>query len=502
MRLTMQGLRGAFVLKAVLALGVVALADRLIWQGQGYAGVLGLIGLALVGALVAARPAVRRDRRALAAAGLAATYAAAMVWDPSLLAFVLFWVAIGLATLMPQTARFGDGWTWLQRLFVHGLRALFGPLIDAFRLARARTRRPASRLGLRHTLPALALPLFGSAVIVALFSAANPVIEGWLAALAPPQFDVDSLARMLLGGLIFVLAWGVLRPRGPRWTLGTFDGSGDLAIPGVSAGSVVLSLIAFNALFLVQNTMDLAFLWGWAELPEGLTLAQYAHRGAYPLIVTALLAALFVLVTLRPGSRTATMPLARRLVALWIAQNLLLVASSALRTWDYVEAYSLTILRISALLWMGLVAAGLVLVLWRMWVGKSASWLINANLAAAGVLLTAVCFVDLGAAAARWNLRHAREIDGTGARLDLCYLESLDSSALPALVGLEQRRLPDPLGREVHALRWHLQESLRGRQRDGGWSLLGELRLARADAAFDPRTQTVPDFEGCRGRYD
>ena len=34
---------------------------------------------------------------------------------------------------------------------------------------------------------------------------------------------------------------------------------------------------------------------------------------------------------------------------LWIAQNLLLVASTMLRTLDYVEAYSLTELRIAAL---------------------------------------------------------------------------------------------------------------------------------------------------------
>ena len=38
--------------------------------------------------------------------------------------------------------------------------------------------------------------------------------------------------------------------------------------------------------------MDAAWLWGLAPLPEGLTLASYAHRGAYPLVVTALLAVL------------------------------------------------------------------------------------------------------------------------------------------------------------------------------------------------------------------
>jgi hypothetical protein len=250
----------------------------------------------------------------------------------------------------------------------------------------------------------------------------------------------------------------------------------------VNTASVVLSLIAFNALFALQNAMDLAYLSGWAELPGGMTLAQYAHRSAYPLVATALLAALFVLVALRPGSQTANTPLARRLVTLWIAQNLLLVASAAYRTWDYVEAYSLTELRIAALAWMALVAVGLVLVLWRIVREHSAAWLINANLAAAGMLLGVICFIDLGGVAAQWNVRHAREIDGTGAGLDLCYLAGLGDSALPALVELEQRRLPGDLGRKVGAIRWQVQKSLEERIENGGWSLLGERRLAAAQA--------------------
>jgi hypothetical protein len=501
MQITIQRLRGGFALKGLTALAAIGLGDWLFWQGGNYAGALGLFGLALVAALLLARPAVRQDWRALIAAGFAALYAAAMVWDPSLLAFVLFWTAIGLATLLPGTARFGDGWTWFQRLTVHACKALFGPLIDLFRLSRARSKRPASRLGLRRKLPVLVLPLAGSAVIVALFAAANPVIERWLTSITPPELDGETVLRALLWGLLFVLAWSVLRPRLLRRTFGTFDGSGDLAIPGVTAASVTLSLIVFNTLFLIQNAMDAAFLWGFAELPEGMTLAEYAHRGAYPLIVTALLAALFVLVALRPGSATARMPLARALVAVWIVQNLVLVASSALRTWDYVEAYSLTVLRISALLWMALVAVGLVLVLWRMLRERSAGWLINSNLAAAGVLLSAVCFVDLGAVAARWNVSHAREIDGSGAGLDLDYLDALGDSALLALIELEQRGLPGTLGECVQARRrWKLM-SMREKLEHGGWSLLLASRIDTAARLLGPQDRQSPaDWSQCLER--
>ena len=473
---------GSLALKGAAALLVVGLGDFVFWQQQQWAGVQGIFGLGLVAALLIARPAVRRDKRALVALALASLYACAQLWDPSPLAFALFWVAIGCATLLPGTARFDDGWRWFQRLFVHGFKSLIGPLIDLTIVTRARRHRPAGPRGLRRSLPVLVLPLLGSALFVWLFAQANPVIEQLFAALSLPEIDALTVLRVMLWGLLLLLTWGVLRPRPPRRLLGTFGGSGDVVLPGVSLASVTLSLVAFNALFAAQNLMDLAYLSGVAALPQGITLADYAHRGAYPLVVTALLAALFVLVTMRPGSSTAASPLVRRLVTLWIAQNLVLVASAALRTWDYVEAYSLTILRLSALLWMALVAAGLVLVLWRMLAGKSASWLLNANLASAGLLLTGVAFVDLGAVSARWNVAHAREIDGDGAVLDLCYLNELRGSALPALIALDQRRLPGALGSNVGQLRSLAQARLEHWRGEGGWSLLLDRRLAAARA--------------------
>ena len=105
-----------------------------------------------------------------------------------------------------------------------------------------------------------------------------------------------------------------------------------------------MSLVVFNGLFALQNGLDLAFLWSGAPLPEGVSFAEYAHRGAYLLIVTALLAGAFVLAFLRPGA--AQSRAVRWLVIAWFGQNLMMVASSALRTLDYVAAYGLTQLRI------------------------------------------------------------------------------------------------------------------------------------------------------------
>jgi hypothetical protein len=494
MRFAALPLGAAFRTKLIPAILVAAVGDWLFFQQDVGGGYFGLFAAVLLSAMVAGRVGVRRDRRAWLALLAAATFAFALVFDPSLLAWALFWMAAGMVTLLPQTGRFDDGWRWAQRLAWQGLRAPFGPLVDLVRLVkihRAGRRGPGS---LRAGAALLALPVAGSAVILALFAAANPLVERALSALVP---DVSFLLvpRAILWSVCFVMVWSLLRPRLPKRLLPGFAGRAALPLAGVSVASVTLSLVVFNAIFAAQNLMDAAYLWGLAALPPGVTLADYAHRGAYPLIATALLAALFVLVTLRPGSDTARSPAIRRLVTAWIAQNILLVASSMLRTLDYVEAYSLTRLRIAALAWMALVAFGLAAICWRLLRGRSAAWLINVNCAAAALVLTSACFVDLGALAAWWNVRHAREVGGQGAALDLCYLENLgDSSVLP-LIELEVRPgLTPHFQNRVRAMRADLQDRLES-YRYGQWSLLAQWRASGARARTGGFTPVAPDME-------
>lgn len=483
-----------FWIKLVLAAALVALADWVFYQGGHSHGWLGLFGAVLALAAGLAMPALRHDRRALAALSLAVMMAGAMAIDATILPFLLFWIALGLAILLPGTARFDDGWRWAQRLFAHGFKALFGPLIDLFKLARVHRRKPAAVQGLRRTLPALILPLVGSAVILTLFASANPVIESFFASLSLTLPADLAFERIAFWGVVSVISWGVLRPRRTMPMFGTFGGSGKLRLPGVSPVSVLLSLVLFNLLFAMQNAMDLAWLWGLVPLPQGMTLADYAHRGAYPLVLTALLAGLFVLVTLRPGSQTATSPLVRRLVMLWIGQNVVLVASAMLRLYDYIDAYSLTRLRIAALAWMVLVALGLGIILWRLLKEKSGAWLINANCVAVAALLLGYAFVDTGALAAQWNVRHAREVDDTGAGIDLCYLAELGTSSLLPLIELEGRPLEPVLLARVKTLRQMVQYRQAQLLHEGGWTLLGQRRLTRAEALVGP----VRDYPGQR----
>jgi len=197
--------------------------------------------------------------------------------------------------------------------------------------------------------------------------------------------------------------------------------------------AILRSLVLFNALFAVQSLLDIAYLWNGNALPDHMSFAAYAHRGAYPLVATALLAGVFLIAATRQGSASERSGIIRGLIHLWTAQNLLLLASSVLRLDLYVAAYSLTYLRFAAFIWMLLTAGGLVLILVRMQFGKSNAWLISANLASLVGVLYACSFVDFPAVVSGYNVHHSDELSGSGAHLDIDYLVSLGPMALPAM---------------------------------------------------------------------
>ena len=293
---------------------------------------------------------------------------------------------------------------------------------------------------------------------------------------------LPSFGRMLIWVTIFAGVWPSLRPHRAVMRLAARLPDPEPVLPGTSLPSVLIALALFNAIFAVQNVLDIAFLWSGGPLPTGMTQTEYVHRGAYPLIVTALIAGVMALAMLRPGSASERHPWARRLVTLWVAQNVILVASSALRTIDYVDTSMLTGLRIAALLWMGLVALGLMLIGWRILKAKSARWLINRNALAAAAVLIAGAFADLGAIAAVWNVRHQ-----PAGSIDLCYLRQVGDGALIPLIELEGQPMDAVTRDRLRYVRDRVFDDLNGRQYSWThWTPRGARRLATARRLLGP----------------
>jgi hypothetical protein len=229
---------------------------------------------------------------------------------------------------------------------------------------------------------------------------------------------------------------------------------------------IVRSLVLFNLLFATQTALDINYLWRGAELPDGMTYASYAHRGAYPLIVTALLAAAFVIVAMRPGSDAERSPLMRALVFAWVGQNVLLVASSILRLQLYVATYSLTYWRVAAFIWMLIVAAGLILIVARIMTRRSNAWLVSTNLATLALTICVCGCVNFPSLVANYNVARALDVNKPSPAFDIHYVVSLGPQALPALDRyISAHGMATPpllLGRRAQLTAQHLQ-------RTNGW---------------------------------
>lgn len=278
-----------------------------------------------------------------------------------------------------------------------------------------------------------AFPLGGSLVVLALLLDANPIFLR----LGAEYLDPWELARRVLfwAGLALLTA-PFLAADVPDASLPTATTIRRVPGLGLNARSVLRALMMFNLLIAIQMATDVSILIGGASLPTGMTYAEYAHRGAYPLLATAMLAGAFALLA-QPF--LGEQRLIRPLMLLWLAQNVVLTGAAAMRLDLYVEAYGLTYLRLYAMIWMALVALGLVLTGWQVLRNHAATWLI-AQFAAVSVFTLYLCaFVNMTAVVAAQNLSRPAP--------DMAYVCGLGPMAAGALLAAPPAGMTDRTGR-------------------------------------------------------
>lgn len=424
----------------LLAAGCAALADWLFYGrdlGISLALFLAVLGIAgVAGNGVHAGPKSRIVMTSVFVAGLVA-----QIEHVSPLSVLMSTLATALFVLV-MTAPARSSWPW--QLFEAAMVPLRGPFRFAGDLLAALRYMKVWTPGWLGSLVAWIVPLSISALFLALMSSANPLIEHRLMQIdLRVLFQHFELSRTLFWLMIACVIWPLIHRRIKSRPVRQAEPDIAATVPAapdylLGVQAMTRSLILFNALFALQSALDLVYLWGGATLPDGMTYAHYAHRGAYPLIATALLAAGFALIAMRPGGPAEQSRLIRPLVLAWIGQNILLVISSIFRLDLYVAVYSLTYLRLAAFIWMLLVAMGLCLMLIQIIKRKAISWLVAANAISLALVLYGCCFINAPRLVAAYNVAHSREAGGTGPWLDKDYLRSLGPEVLPVL----EPRLP------------------------------------------------------------
>ncbi|MBY0403439.1 MAG: DUF4173 domain-containing protein [Cyanobacteria bacterium] len=330
------------------------------------------------------------------------------------------------------------------------------------------------------------LLLFLGGVFLVLFQWANPVIAHWVQTIDWECIEKSIAEWMDLPKLIclltvFCICWRLYRPISQRVKnrfIPIFKGycavspGGNNPFQNVTSSQrksyfLIVAVVLFNGMFACQTGLDLYYLLFNHALPEGITYAEYAHQGAYPLLVCTLISGAFILAVFTSERSKAPHPMHQITmvgVGVWIFQNILLVGSAAWRNYQYIEIYSMTHLRLFAMIWMGLIALGFCWLMLRFILNYNNRWWLQMNAMTVWWVFYGCCFCDFNGFIAQYNINQNFEghhkVDYSSRRpvdshdfskeiltpaLDVEYMETtLGVESLPAVIHyLSHTSLPD-----------------------------------------------------------
>ncbi len=421
---------GTAALALAMAFGLGLLADRLLWAGPRGPGLAIWVLLLGGAALVLARRLRAPWIRAVAAwTGVAVAASAAAVLRDLPGTTLAMWLVV-LTSGSMVLLRAGDVRLGSTRPFDHFLglalvpgRAVAGalPLLRDVEVPEEASHR---RLAGVVRGAVLALPLFF--LFGGLFASADAGFDRYASRLAA-IWSEDAIAHVVLtlsfawisAGLLAGLRVGRLpEPLGgvtpPRF--------------GAEETGTVLGLLVL--LFLVFVGLQLGYLFGGRatiEATSGLTVAEYARRGFFELLVVGLVT---IGVLLAGDALSTARRLFRVLAGVLVACVLVIFASAAQRLVLYTDAFGLTVDRITAavvMAWLAVVFVLFAATALRERPSRFSSAAVVAGIVAAFALVA----IDPGERAARSNLDRAAE-DVRAA--DVSYLIGLGADAVPVLV--------------------------------------------------------------------
>jgi len=427
--------------KLTVVFAMVAIGD-FIFYSQPFGWGLGLYSSLILVSLCLSNSLFLKERQNRSIALLCIMLLVAMAWDPSTLALALFAFLVILSLIISRQGPITDASPWGSDVIGLIRQILVKWLVDFKRKDIIRKRAATHKGPRQNTIAYVLPPIVLSGVFIYLLSEANPLISRSLDALDWSTLsNLISMKRWLFWACFGLTLWGLFRARlNGKVMLEQKPAKSD---PGIwfNKSAVKLSLLLFNGIFAVQNIIDAVFVLGHEELPDGMSFATYAHSGAYPLVFAVIVAAIYVLVVFGEKNTACQSTLARNLVYVWIGQNVLMTMAALYRLLSYIEAYSMTSLRLAAMIWMGLIVAGLILIICKISMAKTSKWLVNRNTLVLACTLYACCFVDFDGFIATYNVRHNSEVTSIGPILDLAYLGRIGPSALPALQEVQNNSL-------------------------------------------------------------
>ncbi len=425
----------------------VILADVLLYTFGG-TGVAQALFFALAAMLVVATAHKRQVSLRLAAVlGLLTLVAVHLSWSGGGFGTVLGVGLLGAAAVVVRMSRAmvvdvgssiaASAWAGLGRFFSH-LRGAKSLVVS--RKHGASGARPP------FAWSTVLVPIGALVVFAGIFLFANPVLEAW-ANRALASISFPSPVRPLFWIASAVVGAAILKPALRRAWQGTLGPRSHVAQDDTSAvspkafGMARNTLVAVNAIFLLENAVDALSLWV-GRPPAGLGYTEYAHRGTawltFALVLsTAVLGAIFR----GPFHFDPRAGIVKKLAYVWAAQNVILALGTFRRIQLYVDLSGLTSIRILGIFGTTLVVTGFAFVVVMIARKRTIGWLLHrmADALVAFTVLYVAAPTEL--VSTEWNQR--RIFAGQYAPLLNVVVSTQNDENVPALAKLLNH--PDPI---------------------------------------------------------
>lgn len=289
----------------------------------------------------------------------------------------------------------------------------------------------------RHVLLGvlIAIPLL--IVVFALLTSADMIFSSWTeTAMDYIFFSSNPYLACLLTIVIYVVAYGIMAAASRM--MAQNQAGAQMAIVQGAAGELqekkgnnaltaITVTLLLTLVYLLFCGIQLYFLFGGGKvsLPDGFTYAEYARQGFFQLLAVTILNVVILMFCRKAAGESIVL---RVMLTVFSVCTYVMIASAAMRMLLYVDAYSLSFLRILVLWFLALntlLVTGIILAIYRA----------GFPLFRYFVAVSAVCYIVLAYAnvdyiIASYNTKSQEKME----KIDIDYLTTLSSDAAPVLL--------------------------------------------------------------------
>ncbi|MFT5822794.1 MAG: hypothetical protein ACI8ZM_004051 [Crocinitomix sp.] len=210
-------------------------------------------------------------------------------------------------------------------------------------------------------------------------------------------------------------------------------------------------LITLNIMLLLYNFIDLKFVLVDLSNPgPNLRYSDLLHGGVNSLI-TSIVLVIFILTFIYRGQLNFNgSKFIKGLAVLWLCLNLLMIATTVIKNYEYITHWGLTYKRIGVYIYLLLAALGLLLTIIKIIRIKSLWFLIRNTSIGFLICFSSMGYVNWDKMIVKYNLTELKS-----EQIDFDYLLSLDDEAYPNLIAYYVEHKNEPQITEERPF-WHI----------------------------------------------